>query len=159
MAHFQLEASEVGQGIIGGPDAAFLYPNDANLTPEEQAVMRPHYTTAKRFEMGPSVQQIAYLTKHTLTALEPQQHPHFIAHMATCRARLANRRETKTGSLAWFHLHWPRRESLFKAGPKLVCPTQVERPAFVYVDAPYYASRAVNMVVSDRIDLRFWPAC
>ena len=154
-AAFQLEKHEVGQGIIGGPDAAFLYPHNQTLTEAERAFMKPHYTTAERFAPGRCVQQIAYITRDNLFELNADLHPHFVKHMSRFQDKLANRRESKSGAIQWFHLHWPRKESLFCEGPKLVCPTRVSRPAFAYVEAPYYASRAVNMVVSRRIDLRY----
>ncbi|MEL6344927.1 MAG: N-6 DNA methylase [Myxococcota bacterium] len=151
-----IHSEEVGQGIIGGPDEAFLYDLDQDFTEDERALLRPHHTaTAGPFHLGEPTRWIAYLTHHNLDALDPERHPAFRTKMQPFRARLEQRREVQRNARRWFHLHWPRAERLFQAGPKLICPTRVRRPAFVYTERPAYVSRAINVVVSSRLDLKY----
>ena len=152
----KIEKSEVGQGIIGGPDQAFLHKGPKALfTEAEQELLHPYYTSATRFGGASSQRLVAYLTPATCPRLSPELHPNLRKQLVPFRDRLEGRRETKKGRMKWFHLHWPRREDLFAAGPKLACPTRVERPAFTVIEEEYYASRAVNMLVTDRIDLYY----
>ncbi len=152
---FRIEKSEVGQGIIGGPDDAFLYDPEESFTDAERPFLHQHYTTAERFGPGASNKLIAYLTKANIDELTEKRFPNFCEHMKPYRDALRNRRECISGQIEWFHLHWPRAERLFAKGPKIACPTRVRFPSFYYTEEEYYASRAVNMLVSDRFDLRW----
>lgn len=154
-AGFQIRRDEVGQGIIGGPDAAFLHASADGFSPAERALLRPHYTSCERFQPGTSRNHIAYLTRDTAPTVTEATHPRLWAALSAHREHLTQRREVQKGRIAWFHLHWPRSEALFAAGPKLACPTRVHAPRFAVVEAPYYASRAVNMVVTRRVDVHY----
>lgn len=153
-AAFSIRKDEVGQGIIGGPDNAFLFPPEERFTTAEKPFLHKHYTTSNRFAPGDSSSLIAYSTRDNLEKLDAREYPHFSSQIAKYKSELSGRREVKKGMIEYFHLHWPRDERLFRAGPKLACPTRVRRPSFYYAEEPYYASRAVNMVVTDRIDLK-----
>ncbi|HCH66365.1 MAG: hypothetical protein CL927_06110 [Deltaproteobacteria bacterium] len=154
-AGFQIRRAEVGQGIIGGPDAAFLHASIAEMNPHERALMHPHHTTGVRFGQAAPKGFLAYLTRESAPTLDRENLPVITARLDRYSQKLHARRETRAGTRAWHQLHWPRRRALFEAGPKLICPTRVRRPAFAVVHEPYYCSRAVNVVRTDRIDLYY----
>jgi hypothetical protein len=54
--------------------------------------------------------------------------PHLTAHLGRVREVLERRRETRRGTRAWFHLHWPRREALLR-GPRVLVPRMTRWPS------------------------------
>jgi hypothetical protein len=56
------------------------------------------------------------------------------------------RRETKRGANAWWHLHWPRDESLFRA-PKIIALQLAAEPTFAVATTPAYVPFSTNVVV------------
>lgn len=152
---FQIDKREVGQGIIGGPDKAFLFPLDTRFRTSEQPYVHRYYTSAKPFSAGACKYQIAYLSSANFPTIDERDHSNFMKNILPYKHKLENRRENKTGRIQYFQLHWPRKEKLFRPGPKLVCPTRVFSPSFFYTKDEYYCSRALNVVVTKRIDMRY----
>ncbi len=125
---FQLSRDEVGQGIIGGPDKAFLHPSLDGMNPEERALLYPHHTTAHRFGPAETNRYIAYLTDETAPALDAKRLPHIAAQLTAYAGPLRGRRETKQGKRAWH----PDHQTTI-AGPTVVlgscAPESYLRPA------------------------------
>ena len=63
---------------------------------------------------------------------------------------MEERRETKKGSNAWWHLHWPRDEAIWRS-PKIVSVQMGRRPTFVAATEPVYVSFSVNVFVPNDI--------
>jgi hypothetical protein len=59
------------------------------------------------------------------------------------------RRETKKGSNKWWHLHWPRDESLWLSS-KILSIQMGERPSFVPALKPTYVPFSVNVFIPDQ---------
>jgi hypothetical protein len=59
---------------------------------------------------------------------------------------MEGRRETLKGSNKWWHLHWPRDESLFVAA-KVLSVQMAQRPAFAFCAKPVYVPFSVNVFV------------
>ena len=61
------------------------------------------------------------------------------------------RRENQNGRLDYMHLHWPRVESFFTAGEKILAVRKcVDRPIFVFAEKPAYVMMAVNVIKTSR---------
>jgi len=59
---------------------------------------------------------------------------------------MERRRETRSGSNRWYHLHWPREEQLWKR-PKILCVQMAKRPAFVRTSGPTYVPFSMNVFI------------
>jgi len=157
-ANFRLLEDEVAQGIIGGPDKAFLYDLNLNFTNSEKLFLHKHYTNAGKYYLGSIDNLISYLTKSNIKNIDKDNYSNFYSNLLKFKKQLENRRENKSGQIKFFHLHWPRDEKFFRKGKKVACPTRTFKPAFYYTEDEYYASRALNIIVSDRIDLKYLTA-
>ena len=65
--------------------------------------------------------------------------------------KLKNRREVLSGQIKYFHLQWPRNEAFFRTGNKIICATRTDKPSFTFTKESFYASRALNIILTDRI--------
>jgi len=52
-------------------------------------------------------------------------------------------------------LHRERDESFFTKGEKIICQIRSQKPNFYYTTKEYYVSRAVNIIKSKRINLKY----
>jgi len=68
------------------------------------------------------------------------------AHLARFRPILEGRRETRSGRRAWWHLHWPREDQIWRR-PKIVALQMSPRPAVVPVRQPAYVPFSTNVFV------------
>ena len=59
-----------------------------------------------------------------------------------------NRRETKKGSNKWWHLHWPRDETIWQSA-KILSIQMGKRPSFIPALLPTYVPFSVNVFVPD----------
>jgi adenine-specific DNA-methyltransferase len=120
------------------------------------AAARPYVPLAwvGRYRLGPPTGQsvpqrnatacrLLYLTPTTAPALEPGTPLH--RHLARFLPLLVRRREVQRGALAWWHLHWPRREELFQQ-PRILAVQFGRRPAFVYAAEPTYVGFSINVI-------------
>ena len=95
---------------------------------------------------------LLYLTKETLPNIEDC--PNIKAHLIKFKPFMDLRRETQNGSVKWYQLHWPRKESLF-LGEKIVYPQMGAVPIFAYSCTPFFTNMSANIVYAKtRIDLK-----
>ena len=80
--------------------------------------------------------------------------PNFVSHLRRFRFIMDNRRENKKGSRKFYHMHWPRDESYFKEGAKLISIRKCEEPTFVYTEKEAYFMLSCNIIKSDKINLK-----
>jgi len=71
---------------------------------------------------------------------------------------MAQRRETKSGRLPWFCLHWPRDPAFFEGDPRILAPRKCSVPTFAYTDHTAYVMMAFNIIKTRRINLKYLTA-
>lgn len=156
--NFTLEDSEVAQGIVGAPDKAFIVKDDEynDFNDNEKVYLKQFYTNAGKYIANPTDKYIFYSTRKNVTSME--KFPNIDNELLPFMEQLKNRREVKNGQLQYFHLQWPRKESFFKEGSKIICATRTMAPACTYTEDKFYGSRALNFIKTDRINLKFLTA-
>ena len=121
------------------------------LSAAERELVRPYYSAVEveRF-WQPTVprQWLLYLTRQTAPDLSAL--PNIERHLIRFRPILEQRRETRQGKIAWWHLHWPRESRLFEE-PRILALQMAKEPRFAYVESPTYVGFSVNVIV-DRPD-------
>lgn len=125
---------------------------ELRLSDGEQALVRPYYQTASlaryRLPSAPT-HALLYLTTTTAPAIEAI--PRIAEHLERFRPILEARREVVLGGCGWWHLHWPRVESIFEQ-PRVLSVQMGRRPQFVYARQPAYVGFSVNVVMSRSAD-------
>ncbi len=175
---FRLQANEIAQGIVPNPDVVskrvfgklpqsrvkhlglavgdpvFIVPSDfvRRLPAHERSFLKPTFEPSelgRYFIPKTAARSIIYLTKANdpghLTILEE--------HLSRYREIMEDRRETTMGRMQYKHLHWPRDEKFFSAGPKVLCVRKCERPICVCTEQPAYVMMAMNVIRSSRIEM------
>lgn len=118
-----------------------------HLSKQELAFVRPFYDEAavQRFCLQRSASKdLLYLTKKncpTLHGLPNIQH-----HLKRYRQIMDARRETLSGTIEWFQLHWPRDPRFFES-PKVVIPSMFSVPSAAYIPESAYFGLGSNVVV------------
>lgn len=135
-------------------EAVFLLPPDHHLIPtlceEERAFLRPYYRPAsiRRYYIPEKPDgYLIYLTPENCPDIAA--HPWLREHLERYRVFTEERREVKDGKIAWWHLHWPREESLFQ-GDHLVLPQMVEQPRVARAQGPAYVGMSAHVIVVNR---------
>ena len=133
-----------GEGVFA------LRPEEAarlRLTAAEKKLLRPYYDLCDlgRYSLAatPSLALI-YSTRTTCPDIEA--YPNLRAHLVRFRDIMEMRRETRNGANSWWHLHWPRDETLWESA-KILSVQMGARPAFVPVEQPVYVPFSVNVFV------------
>ncbi len=128
------------------------------LEPEESKLLRPYHDLCdlgRYWIASQPSRQLIYSTRQTCPDII--NYPGLHTHLARFRAILEARRETRSGSIRWWHLHWPRDVSLWNAN-KLVVVQMAARPHLVPTFQPTYVSFSANVFVPSpqtREDLRY----
>jgi adenine-specific DNA-methyltransferase len=90
-----------------------------------------------------------------LKSNETKEIENLIHHLDKFKDVMNQRRETLQGKLKYFHLHWPRDESFFDKGEKILSIRKCESPLFVYTKSRAYVMMSFNIIKSERIDLKY----
>lgn len=146
MARESRDVLSPGQGVFVLTDAEL---QQLRPTSEERTLLRPYYATSSvgRYQLADApTHWLLYLTRDTAGDLDA--FPNVRRHLIRYRRWLERRREVRLGRIAWWHLHWPRRESLF-IRPRVLAVQMGKRPSFVYVRRPTFVNFSIN-VISDR---------
>jgi hypothetical protein len=117
------------------------------LTRDEASLLRPYFDTVavKRYGLTAlPTNRVLYLTRETAPTLD--RFPNVARHLERFRPLLERRRETRLGRSAWWHLHWPRDETIFLR-PRILSVQMGRRPQFVFVDRPAYVGFSVNVIL------------
>lgn len=122
------------------------------LTPKERCLLRPYFGTDRlaRYHVPAQADQVVlYLTHKTAPMLDA--FPNIARHLERFRPILERRRETQQGKCAWWHLHWPRDESIFTR-PRILSVQMGRRPAFVFAAFPTFVGFSVNVILQRAVD-------
>ena len=180
-ANFYLEDKEVAQGIVPNPDivssssiskinpikieqhnikvgdGVFVIPKDffsGILSETELAYLKPLYepTDLEKYVIkNINDKEIIYITK----GAENENIPHLLNHLGKYSEIMDDRRENISGSLQYFHLHWPRKTSFFEEGSKILVVRKSVNPTFSYTENEAYVMMAMNVIKSERINLKY----
>jgi adenine-specific DNA-methyltransferase len=129
--------------------------DNLNLNKEEKGCLRKYFETSdigRYFFPADTDEKILYLTKNNTTNID--QYPHIKNHLYKFKKIMDGRRENKSGSLQYFHLHWPREESIFK-GEKIVSLQMGKRPAFAYSSGDSFLGFDTNIIKCDKINIKY----
>jgi adenine-specific DNA-methyltransferase len=178
--NFELDGKkEVAQGIVPNPDILskksyekyyfgnieyhanepiFVIPKSylSNLTKTEKFFLKPLYEPmelSRYFLPENNKKEIIYLTKKN----EEEGIDNLINHLQKYEAVMNERRETKSGQLKFYHLHWSRDEKFFK-GEKIISVRKCDTPTFVYTKKPAYTMMSCNIIKTKRINLKYLTA-
>lgn len=116
---------------------------------DERQLLRPYALPAElqRYRLPASpTRYLLYLTPKTVPDLS--RYPHIERHLQRFRPLMEQRREVRKGTIAWWHLHWPRDEQLF-IQPRILHVQMGRRPTFVYAEQPLFVGFSINVVATD----------
>ena len=137
---------QVGEGVFTLTESEL---KELDLTGKETTLIRPYHDLSDiaRYYIAvePSLNLI-YSTGKTCPNIDV--YPNLKKHLSRFRAIMEDRRETVKGSNKWWHLHWPREESIWKSH-KIIALQMALRPSFVAAKAPVYSSFSTNVFVPD----------
>ena len=116
----------------------------------EQNILRPYHDLCDldRYYINekPSLKLI-YSTRKTCPDIN--KYPTIKNHLIRFKKIMDERRETKSGGVKWWQLHWPRDEELWKTS-KVLSLQMGRRPSFVPSKYPSYVSFSVNVLVPNK---------
>ncbi|MFH2119557.1 MAG: N-6 DNA methylase [Pseudomonadota bacterium] len=134
----------VGQGVFA------LRPDELEklrLPSNENKLVHPYHDLRDlgRYYLAsePSLFLI-YSTRNTCPDI--RKHLTLYEHLLQFKPIMQERRETKNGANSWWHLHWPRDESLWTS-PKVISIQMGARPSFTLSTTPVYVPFSVNVFV------------
>jgi len=137
------DMSLVGRGVFVLTDMELAA---MRLSAEERSLLRPYFALASigRFALAPQPSHwLLYLTRQTAPALAELSG--LAAHLTPFREMLERRREVRSGSIAWWQLHWPREERLFTS-PRVLCVQMGHVPRFVFSERPTFVGFSLNVI-------------
>jgi adenine-specific DNA-methyltransferase len=171
------EKNEIAQGIVPNPDVlskksysnyyadnlnykvgepVFILPKNhlKNLNQTEISFLKPLYepTDLERYFVSKSFsKEIIYLTKKN----EVKDLDGIISHLEKFKDVLNERRETLSGQIKFYHIHWARDEKFFKKTAKILIPRKTLKPVFSYTEQETYVMMSCNVIISNRINQKY----
>ncbi len=145
----------LGEGVFS------LQPHEVHLldlSPHESELLRPYHDLCdlgRYWSATKPSRQLIYSTRTTCPVIDDC--PSLHRHLGRFQVILDARRETKTGSNCWWHLHWPRDERLWRSS-KLIALQMATRPSLVPTFGPTYVPFSAHVFVpaaETREDLRY----
>lgn len=140
---------EVGEGVFVVDKDKFL-----KIDKEEKKYIKPMYEPYqmdKYYLNSKNDKCILYITKNNWK----NDAPTLKKHLSKYKAIMETRRENKEGRISFYHLHWPREEKFFKKGAKILSVRKCDKPTFVYYEPEAYVMMAVNIIITDRWNLKY----
>ena len=120
-----------------------------DLPENEKKLLRPYHTLGDLGRYKIAARPSRFLIYSTAeTWQQPDMFPVLWRHLERFRPIMENRRETRLQRRAWWQLHWPREEPLWKSA-KVICVQMAARPAFVPALDAAYVSFSANVFVPD----------
>lgn len=154
--NFELTEKEVGQGIVAAPDKYFLEKDIDSYNKDEQKFLKPFFTASGKYIGGESENYIFYISDKNFSDKKLENYPNIEKHFQPFEKILKEAKEKYgTPNKPYFYLHREREETFFNQGPKIVCGVRTVYPSFFYTEEPYYGSRALNFIKTERINLKY----
>lgn len=180
---FLLSKSEIAQGIVPNPDrvnsrniksigaqaaqnrgikvgdGVFVLGQSerTGIKEPERIYLKPLYEPVHfdKYFKRPTDLSIIYSKKGSF---DPARAPSIVAHLRKFKEIMDERRENQTGQIAFYNLHWPRDESFFQSGGKILTPRKCATPIFFYTEDVAYVMLSMNVIRTTRLDLRYLSA-
>lgn len=180
---FHLERSEIAQGIVPNPDRVNsrniktlgahaarergvsvgdgVFVLDAGqakvIQGADREFLKPLYEPVHlgKYHCEPTDLSILYTKKGLI---RPDEAPSIIKHLSRFREIMEERRENRTGQIAYYNLHWPRDEAFFREGGRILVPRKCAVPGFYYTGDPAYVMLSVNVIRTSRLDMKYLSA-
>jgi len=155
--NFSLKDNEVGQGIVGAPDKAFIVSVDEykKFNDIEKKYLKTFYTNAGRYYPNSTDKYIFYLSEKSFSG-DISEYENILEHFSKYKDDLIRAKiQYKSPDKKYYFLHRERDDKFFKVGPKIICASRTEKPACTYTDDEFYGSRALNFIKTGNIDLKF----
>jgi len=154
--NFELTEKEVGQGIVAAPDKYFLEKDIDAYNKAEQEFLKPFFTASGKYKGGESENYIFYISDKNFSDKKLADYPNIEKHFKPFEKILKEAKEKYgTPNKPYFYLHREREETFFSQGPKIVCGVRTVYPSFFYTEEPYYGSRALNFIKTERVNLKY----
>lgn len=155
-SNFKLQEKEVAQGIVGAPDECFILKDINQFSSSEREFIKVYYTNVHRYSKENSNQYIIYLSSKNFSQHKLEDFSNLYSHFQKHKDVLIEaKKKYETPNKPYYYLHREREEKFFQDGPKVVCGIRVSKPSFFYTESKYYGSRALNFIVTDRINLKY----
>lgn len=142
-------------------DGVFVLSNEEranlNLSDKSQHFIKPFFEdkSLSAFSFDNNCERhLIYLTKRNCPDIG--NYPDIESHLEKYKKIMEIRRETISGSIDWFHLHWPRDQQIFD-GIKIVMPSMFSRPSAAIIEEPAYFGMSSVLVTqfSDEFDPKY----
>ncbi len=140
---------KVGDGVFVVDEGKFL-----GLNETESKYLKNLYepTNCHKFYFDDhTTKKIIYITKQNYN----HDAPSLLNHLSKYRYVMEQRRENQNGRLEYYHLHWPRIESYFKSGAKILVPRKSTIPIFTYTAKEAYVMMAINIIKTNRVNMKY----
>lgn len=173
---FYFDDNEIAQGIVPNPDVVnsrnrkilsdksiqagegvFVVDKDKfkGYSDNEKKYIKPlfePYQMAKYYLEPENEKVILYITKSNWK----NDAPSLLNHLAKYKEIMERRRENENGRISFMHLHWPREARYFEEGGKILAVRKcVQNPIFLYTEREAYVMMAVNVIMTNRWDMKF----
>lgn len=162
------ETTEIAQGIIGGPDEAFIISIDElqNFSENEKPFIKMLHTSTERWSTSDTKEYILYISAKNFKDKDIEDYPNIKKKLEPYKnvlkkgkdAGLSQRREVLSGQKKWYHLWWERDEKFFTGGERLVWAKRTDGAKFTVTDNPLYGTANLFFVKTDRISLKYLAA-
>lgn len=144
-------------GLCSG-DGVFVVPSGyfEDLPSEERFFLKPLYEPfqASRYALKCPQKELLYLTPSNGSEAAVT----LTGHLKRFAPLMEARRENRLGRLKYYHLHWPRNERFFLAGPKILVSRKCARPAFTYTEREAYVMMGFNVIRTERMSMKYLSA-
>ncbi len=114
--------------------------------------IKPYYTNST----GKKSDNIIYLSDKNFSDKQLEEYENLYQHFLPLKEELEKAKiKYKTPNKRYYYLHRERNENFFLKGSKIICQVRCHKPSFLYTEKEYYASRALNIIKTDRINLKY----
>jgi adenine-specific DNA-methyltransferase len=155
------EATEIAQGIIGGPDKAFIIKRDdvEKFSESEKIFIKMLHTNSERWSTPDNIDYIFYISAKNFTDKQIEDYPNIQQHFTPYKAELQKAKTAyKTSKKLYFYLHREREERFFVGGQRLVWAKRTDGSKFTVTEAPLYGTANLFFVKTERINLKYLAA-
>tara|TARA_Y100000389_G_C17462808_1_gene523104 strand:+ start:598 stop:4056 length:3459 start_codon:yes stop_codon:yes gene_type:complete len=161
-ANFEFDPKqEITQGIIGGPDKAFIISKEEleHFNEDEKKFIKMLHTGTQNFFTPNSNKYLFYISKKNFDDKKIDNYPNIKNYFESNKDLLiAKKKKYKTPNKPYFYLHRERDESFFISGPKLVWAKRTEGKRFTYSKEPIYGTANMFFIKSERVSLKYLTA-
>lgn len=99
---------------------------------------------------------IFYISEKNFKDKKLSDHPNIEMHFKKHKELLTKSKiKYKTPNKPYFYLHRERIEDFFMSGEKIAISTRIFRTEFMYTKEEFYASRALNIIKTNRLNMKY----